>query len=269
MRKQYLTLAVAVLVMALLPGCCLVHQWQEATCIASKVCAECGETEGEALGHTWADADCVTAKACSVCGATEGEALGHIWAEADCVTAKTCTTCGETEGEVLGHESQIIGLRADGYDSFCKRCEETEAVPVDDWATAAQELIDGEWYMDTLREGIDLYSIESAEWKTSSSLSFDSEMGTVTMSLGYFGDFLVEADILEQNIPEMMGTYQFAKLHEREAGVALEYRTEGDLVSNLFIVALSNHPREENGQNFLYVLVPITRSYDTYWNIAQ
>ena len=51
------------------------HEWTDATCVAPKTCATCGETEGEALGHDWAAATCVAPKTCSVCGATGGEVL--------------------------------------------------------------------------------------------------------------------------------------------------------------------------------------------------
>lgn len=77
------------------------HTWQEATCLNAKVCTECGETEGNALGHNWIDATCTTAKYCQRCGETEGVALGHQWTEATLTAPKTCTRCQITEGEPL------------------------------------------------------------------------------------------------------------------------------------------------------------------------
>lgn len=87
----------------LLGGCCLVHDWKDATCEEPKTCKVCGATEGEALGHEYADATCILAKTCSVCGETEGEPLGHVWKDADCQNLKTCSVCGYSEGEYADH----------------------------------------------------------------------------------------------------------------------------------------------------------------------
>ncbi len=95
-------LILTVLLCALLTGCCLSHEWQEATCEVPKTCAKCGETEGEALGHSWQDAACTEAKICSVCAATEGEPLGHKdLTEANYQQAAVCGVCGEEVGEPL------------------------------------------------------------------------------------------------------------------------------------------------------------------------
>jgi len=103
MKKQWIILAITILMVFMLSGCACKHEWTEATCLTPKTCTKCEETEGEALGHSFADADCVTPKTCSVCSATEGEALGHTFVDADCVTPKTCSVCAATEGEALGH----------------------------------------------------------------------------------------------------------------------------------------------------------------------
>ena len=99
--KKKLTLIALVLVCALvLTACGCKHEtWNEADCENPKTCADCGETEGAALGHTWAAATCETAKTCERCGLTEGEALGHSWVDATTEAPKTCETCGLTEGE--------------------------------------------------------------------------------------------------------------------------------------------------------------------------
>ena len=99
MKKRLLTLLSAAVLCGMVSGCCISHDWQEATCTAPKTCAKCGETEGEPLAHTWVDATCTEAKHCSVCGATEGEPLPHEWVEATYETPKTCSVCGTTEGE--------------------------------------------------------------------------------------------------------------------------------------------------------------------------
>lgn len=139
--KKIIVGIMAVLMAAGLSGCCLVHDWEEATCEKPKTCAKCGETEGEALGHVWEEATCTKAKACSVCGAEQGSplghswkaatcteaaactvcgtageaALGHFWQEADCEHAKTCRRCGDKEGEALGHDLAPGGI--------CRRCD--------------------------------------------------------------------------------------------------------------------------------------------------
>ncbi len=52
-----------------LNGCCIVHQWTEASCTEASYCLNCGETRGEAAGHDWqADAGILI---CSRCGAVD------------------------------------------------------------------------------------------------------------------------------------------------------------------------------------------------------
>ena len=101
MRKKLMLTIMTGIVMAILTGCHINHDWQEATCTTPRTCLKGGETEGDALGHTWIEATCITPKTCSVCGETEGDALEHTWIEADYENPKTCSICGTTEGEKL------------------------------------------------------------------------------------------------------------------------------------------------------------------------
>ena len=104
MKKTKVILA-AMIAAVSLTGCCISHEWQEATCETPKTCVKCGKTEGEALGHTWKAATCTEPKTCSVCGKTDGEATGHFpgdWevvkkasAEAPGLKVQTCWVCGE------------------------------------------------------------------------------------------------------------------------------------------------------------------------------
>ena len=111
----------------LLSGCCLVHDWKDATCTTPRMCRVCKETEGEPLGHVWLDATCTIAKTCEVCGETEGEPLGHIWREATCQEPKTCTVCGATEGTTTDHD----WLEATCYKPRrCSMCDITEGTPI-------------------------------------------------------------------------------------------------------------------------------------------
>ena len=124
MKKKIGLLCLVLACVLVLSACGCKHEtWKDADCVTPKTCAECGETEGEALGHAWVDADCLNAKTCTVCGETEGEALGHAWADATCETAKTCSACGETEGEALGHTWMDATTEAP---MTCEACGATE-----------------------------------------------------------------------------------------------------------------------------------------------
>lgn len=103
-RSMLLVAAVMLVCLLVLSGCCMEHEWADATCTEPKTCTKCGETEGEALGHEWEDATCTTKKTCSVCGETEGELLEHEWLDATCTEPKTCELCGKTQGKENGHE---------------------------------------------------------------------------------------------------------------------------------------------------------------------
>lgn len=103
MRKR-IAIIMLVTIMLLFTACGHEHVWQAANCVSPKICPECGEVEGEALGHIWQDATCTESKVCTVCAITMGEPLGHDWVDADCITPKTCDTCGKTDGAALGHQ---------------------------------------------------------------------------------------------------------------------------------------------------------------------
>ena len=87
-----------------LSGCCMSHEWEEATCTAPKTCINCGKTEGETTEHDWKDATCTEAKTCVECGGVEGVPVEHKWEEATCVQAKTCSVCETIEGDPTEHE---------------------------------------------------------------------------------------------------------------------------------------------------------------------
>ena len=102
--------ALIFLLAMLLTGCGCEHEWADATCLASKTCKRCQETEGEALGHIWADATCAEPKTCTACGETEGEALPHTWMEANYQEPKMCTECGTADGKPLPADFEMHGL---------------------------------------------------------------------------------------------------------------------------------------------------------------
>lgn len=124
MTKRFISLlSVMLLFVFLLCSCGHEHNWEEATCTTPKTCAECGKTEGEALGHDWALATCTDPQTCTRCGETQGSALGHIWTDATCTAPKTCSVCGMTEGEALGHQWNDATCTAP---KTCSNCGLTE-----------------------------------------------------------------------------------------------------------------------------------------------
>ncbi len=125
--KKKKALIISAVVTCLLTGCCMSHEWKEATCTEPKTCTKCDKTEGEALGHTWVEATCSEAKHCSVCGQTEGEPLAHTWVEATCAEAKHCSVCGETEGEPLEHTLTEANYQ---QAATCEVCGETVGEPL-------------------------------------------------------------------------------------------------------------------------------------------
>lgn len=127
------TVFVGVLLVILsLSACGHTHVWSDATCTEAKFCAECGETEGEALGHSWIDATCEEPETCTVCGETKGEALGHKWTAATCTEPETCSVCGTVQGETLGHTvaswsiiSEASCIETGLESGICSVCNET------------------------------------------------------------------------------------------------------------------------------------------------
>lgn len=137
--KRMLLIAFGMVMLLSLSGCCIRHDWVEATCEVPKTCSKCGKTEGEALGHEWVEATCEAPKTCSRCGKTEGEALGHKWVEATCENPKTCSVCGKTEGEALGHK-WLENTPNYQQPKTCEVCGATEGEPLEayckDWEFA-------------------------------------------------------------------------------------------------------------------------------------
>ena len=204
MKKHIALILCSVLVCLIFSGCCMSHEWVEASCEAPKTCSKCGETEGEALAHEWADADCVTAKTCSVCGETEGEALGHDWADADCVTAKTCTVCGETEGEALGHSLILQDMDDTTRTDVCTVCSTTVDTPVADLATESLELLVGKWTADSFYNGNEVNPLEetftfefAADGAVISQLPLNPGEGTVSFNRynSWLEQFFFETEI--------------------------------------------------------------------------
>ncbi len=110
--KLILTLSLTILV-SCLASCGHEHTWTPANCTSPAICAECGETEGEALGHSFGEADCVNPKTCTSCSITEGEPLGHTLTEANFQSGPVCTVCSEAVGDPLTPDFVTYGINAD------------------------------------------------------------------------------------------------------------------------------------------------------------
>lgn len=162
--KKIMLLLVLMLCMAMLTGCFCKHEtWNDATCLTPKTCAECGETEGEALGHVWLAATCETPKTCEQCGLTDGEAKGHAWQDATCETPKTCTNCSLTEGEALGHDWQDATTELPKTCATCALTEGERIITDERFTTAATAEIQGKWGLDLSMTAEDLGIPELAE----------------------------------------------------------------------------------------------------------
>lgn len=187
MNKRFLALTALVLVFALgLSACGCAHEtWTEADCLNPKTCADCGETEGEALGHNWKDADCLNPKTCQRCGTTEGAALGHAWADATCAAPKTCSRCALTEGDPLPHTWTEATTEAPKTCTACGATEGERIVTDPRFTTASTKDLYGEWVCDISLPGAatGLADFETAfQLQLHMSLSNDGK-AAVTVSL--------------------------------------------------------------------------------------
>ena len=74
-KKMWIFATLLLVATVMFAGCGHTHEWTEASCTAPKTCADCGETEGEALGHQLSQANYQSPAQCGVCGAVEGTVL--------------------------------------------------------------------------------------------------------------------------------------------------------------------------------------------------
>lgn len=146
MKKKMIVLILALVCMMVLTGCfCKHEQWKDATCTDPKTCAECGKTEGEALGHVWLAATCETPRTCEQCGITDGEAKGHAMVEASCTEAKHCEQCDLVEGEALGHVWQEATTELPQTCEVCAVTEGERIITDPRFTTEATKDIQGKW----------------------------------------------------------------------------------------------------------------------------
>ena len=149
MKKRIAFLLVLAMLVSVLSGCCLKHEWMEADCTNPKTCAKCDKTEGEALGHDYIDATCAHPKTCERCGKTKGEALPHTWVEATCTEARHCSVCNATDGVATGHVISGGYISGDQQVGVCTVCSSEVSQTITDWEKTANDTITGYW------EGLD------------------------------------------------------------------------------------------------------------------
>lgn len=116
MKKTAIFMA-CLLVACMLTGCCIIHDWQSATCEKPGTCSKCGETKGVATGHNWTiqSATCTEDKSCTNCGKIEERATGHRWKEATETSPRMCTNCNEMYPLELPENGQVFI----GKDAVC------------------------------------------------------------------------------------------------------------------------------------------------------
>lgn len=141
-RKLFAAAALLILMSALLAGCGCRHDWQEATCMAPRTCARCGETEGKIRSHKWEHTDCTDPHGCIFCGTLEGIELTHQW-RSDC---RICIHCGHDarpaddrfrDQLTLGLEEKLILIK----DAKARREDPTADFSREDW----EAIIDSEY----------------------------------------------------------------------------------------------------------------------------
>lgn len=182
------------------------HNFTAATCTQAKTCANCGTTEGDALGHNYVSGVCdrcsanmpgyeekpagcdhkydLTAQTsptctaggsfmytCGKCGDAYTEtvsAKGHVYADATCEQANTCHVCGTASGEALGHSF------ADGN---CSRCGAIDpSVPTEVTYTVTVRSDKGKPV-----EGVTVYIFTDAD--TPAAIGKTSSKGVAAMTL--------------------------------------------------------------------------------------
>lgn len=142
MKKRYLLILLVALLC--LTGCECKHEWTEADCLVPKTCANCGITDGEALGHTFDPATCEAPETCIRCGGVQGEKLEHQWKDAVCEVPQTCALCGMTQGEAPGHTMGKWTVSGETMSRLCKVCNYAEEQPIDREAYVWDHIV-GHW----------------------------------------------------------------------------------------------------------------------------
>ncbi len=153
MKKTIARIALCLLLISTLGGCCIKHEWQPATCTTPETCVNCNKTRGEALGHSWEEATCSTPRKCSVCGITEGDALGHDYIYDDVADDFVCSRCKEKKVFKNGELDEMANMMISDYSRFKDLYEDKYII--------AQIFVDPVYTDDPSKEVVvDLYHVE-------------------------------------------------------------------------------------------------------------
>lgn len=220
MKKRITAILVAMLCMVLLTGCFCQHEtWNDATCDTPKTCADCGKTEGEALGHVWMAATCDTPKTCETCGATEGEAKGHDMVEATCEEAKHCTRCNLTEGEALGHTWLEATTETPQTCAVCAKTEGERIITDARFTTASTKDIQGVW---TCQVPVDEEMLGIPGVSTTMDLIIDFQNdGTMAMSVMLSDEEAFMKTLVETYVEVMYAEFASYGMSREESDAAM------------------------------------------------
>lgn len=140
-----LSVLIFILALAMIfTGCCKHEVWIDATCTTSRICAECGETEGVPLGHVWQPRTTEAPETCSRCAETRGE---RIITDPRFTTASTIEYYGTWKGT-----SSISGnLIVEGLDATTP-AEVTMTLNNDSTMTLELKATDPEPFLKAARE---------------------------------------------------------------------------------------------------------------------
>ena len=236
MKRIIATMLVCILLLPMLAGCCLSHDWQAATCQAPETCAKCGKIQGEILPHNWEKATCEKSETCTQCGATQGDPLGHEWQAATCETPETCATCGKTQGEALGHiiQPEIIeeGNLLVGTCTNCNTVVKEAFV----WEELGDIFLLGDWWC-------------AGYILPNGNISFAKEGDNIEFIAAVYGDTLDMVFNMRVLGQQISGNFRFSR---RDKGVEHHhavydceiYSDETGLVTYMEVWLLDDYPNE-------------------------
>lgn len=115
MKRFFAFVLAAVIILTCLCGCCLKHEWKEATCNRPMTCSKCGKIQGEPLEHVWLEPTCTEPGKCELCGKLNAEPLGHDYSASD---EFICSRCGEQFIFCSANINRLFDLVESDYSKF-------------------------------------------------------------------------------------------------------------------------------------------------------
>ena len=211
--KKIMVVAIALACLMILCACNCGHKTcVEADCLNPKICKDCNETLGEALGHKWMDADCTTPRTCQNCAETEGEALGHSWLEATTEQPKTCEFCAATEGERIVTDERF---KTETTKALYGEWEAQLSIPAGDVVllTESKEDIVYDCVFTFRNDGTVCQTVRFADWEAAKPVFKETVMIMLYQELAQQGMNQEEADVAIQKEYKMtMEEYALAYL---------------------------------------------------------